>query len=320
MNLRNTLFSLFLLISLGSPALAAGPITLRPAVEVRAGTVKLSDVFEGVPVDKDQEIANAPAPGKSVVYGVKVLSRLSEHFLLGWMPESLSDRCVLTRASTKLTPEMIGAKIVERIRANDSLASADMGVVFDGRFAGLALPIEQDPVFDLNAFEYNPQTRRFRAELVAGIGTAQPVRQRVSGRVSVRREIPVISRRIQAGATLSEGDLAWQTIPQEKLPEDAVTDLAEIVGREVRRDQNEGDVLRARDLIPPRLVMRGSLVTMKVESPLLQITAQGRALQDGAKGDVVRVTNLQSNRTIEGTVESSGVVRVGTTRKVALAK
>ena len=72
-------------------------------------------------------------------------------------------------------------------------------------------------------------------------------------------------------------------------------------------------------LFAPRLVTRGSIVTMKIETPSLTVTAQGRALQDGKLGDTVRVTNTQSNRMIEGTVESDGTVKVATVRKVALA-
>ena len=78
--------------------------------------------------------------------------------------------------------------------------------------------------------------------------------------------------------------------------------------------------MRARDVSAPRLVTRGSLVTIKVETPYMMVTAQGRALQDGAMGDTVRVTNTQSNRTIEGIVASAGVVRIQTAQKMAAAE
>ena len=77
--------------------------------------------------------------------------------------------------------------------------------------------------------------------------------------------------------------------------------------------------VRERDVIPPRLVVRGTLVTMKIETPFMTVTAQGRALQDGKLGDVVRVINTQSNRTIEGTVEAAGVVRMPTAQKLLAA-
>jgi flagella basal body P-ring formation protein FlgA len=38
------------------------------------------------------------------------------------------------------------------------------------------------------------------------------------------------------------------------------------------------------------------------------LTAKGRALQSGAKGDIVRVTNAASSRTINATVFEDGQV------------
>ncbi|HBM90920.1 MAG TPA: hypothetical protein DD400_03465, partial [Rhodospirillaceae bacterium] len=62
------------------------------------------------------------------------------------------------------------------------------------------------------------------------------------------------------------------------------------------------------------------LVTLKIETPYLLVTTQGRALQDAALGEVVRVTNTQSDRVIEGVVIRSGVVRVGMLRKMAFVQ
>jgi flagella basal body P-ring formation protein FlgA len=42
----------------------------------------------------------------------------------------------------------------------------------------------------------------------------------------------------------------------------------------------------------------------------MRLTAQGRALQDGAKGEVVRVVNTKSNTTVSGVVVADGKVTV----------
>ena len=57
------------------------------------------------------------------------------------------------------------------------------------------------------------------------------------------------------------------------------------------------------------LSLRGSLVTMKIETPFMTVTAQGKAQQDGAEGEIVRVINTQSNRVVEGTVTGPGMYR-----------
>jgi len=99
-----------------------------------------------------------------------------------------------------------------------------------------------------------------------------------------------------------------------------VTSADQLIGRELRHAISDGDVIHTNDVMPARLVARGSLVTLKIDTPYMQLTAQGRALQDGAEGDVVRVTNTQSSRMIEGIVTGPAEVTVRNGQKLALAQ
>ncbi|HMA14754.1 MAG: flagella basal body P-ring formation protein FlgA [Bacteroidota bacterium] len=49
----------------------------------------------------------------------------------------------------------------------------------------------------------------------------------------------------------------------------------------------------------------------------MQLTAQGRALENGAEGDVVRVMNTSSNTVVSAVVIDSGVVEVVPARTTA---
>jgi flagellar basal body P-ring formation protein FlgA len=51
-------------------------------------------------------------------------------------------------------------------------------------------------------------------------------------------------------------------------------------------------------------------VMLTVKSGGLTITAQGRALSDGRRGDIVRVVATPTNRTLDGAVEGPGAVRI----------
>jgi flagellar basal body P-ring formation protein FlgA len=73
---------------------------------------------------------------------------------------------------------------------------------------------------------------------------------------------------------------------------------------------NAGTVLRNRDIRGARLVTKGALITIAVETPIMTITAQGRAMADGAMGETIQVINTQSNRTVDAVVVASGKVSV----------
>ena len=58
------------------------------------------------------------------------------------------------------------------------------------------------------------------------------------------------------------------------------------------------------------LVKRGEAVTLVVQDGPLRITAPGRALSSGAAGEQVRVVTSDNHRTLHGTVDGPGRVRV----------
>ncbi|NTU76422.1 MAG: flagellar basal body P-ring formation protein FlgA [Alphaproteobacteria bacterium] len=306
---------LAVLLAAGGAARAEDAVTLRATAQVDRPEVRLSDVFTGVPAVADRAIATAPAPGKSIVYDVRVLVRLADQYRLDWKPQSLADRAELTRASTLITLEMIRDEVLKKLAEQNIKGKVE--VQFDKRNLEVHLPSDRAPEFALNGFAYEAQTHRFNAELNAPTGAA-PVA--LTGRVIVKRDVPVLTKRLPAGTTLGEADLEMITLPEDRLNAGVITDAAQLIGHELRHEAAEGQPLQKRDVTPPRLITRGSLITMRIQTPYMVITAQGRALQDGRAGEVVRVTNTQSNRTVEGTVTATGVVTVSTAQKMALAE
>jgi flagella basal body P-ring formation protein FlgA len=57
-------------------------------------------------------------------------------------------------------------------------------------------------------------------------------------------------------------------------------------------------------------IRRGDTVVMVYVAPGLQLTTRGKALSDAAIGQTVRLTNVQSNKTVEAVVTGAGTVAV----------
>ncbi len=66
----------------------------------------------------------------------------------------------------------------------------------------------------------------------------------------------------------------------------------------------------------PVVVAKGSLVTIVLKTPTMILTAQGRAVEDGGRGDVIRVMNTRSKKIVEGVVSRPGTVSVEPTLTV----
>ena len=82
------------------------------------------------------------------------------------------------------------------------------------------------------------------------------------------------------------------------------------VGMQARRQLRAGQALRTADLAKPDLVQRDQNVTLIYETAGLYLTVRGKALESGTEGDAVNVMNLQSKRTVSGTVIGRGQVAI----------
>jgi flagella basal body P-ring formation protein FlgA len=64
------------------------------------------------------------------------------------------------------------------------------------------------------------------------------------------------------------------------------------------------------DIRSPLIVSKNSVVTMVLQTPKMQLTSKGRAMEDASMGDVVRIMNTQSKTVIEATVIGANTVQV----------
>jgi len=303
------------------PCAAQTTIVARHHAMVEGAEIRLSDVFEGIRPEDDAILAVAPVYGRSVTYDSGVLTRLAQKHRLAWRPASGAEKAVLTRSCARVTSDVLARAVLEKAMAAAPDLVAEEGrveVVFEGRAPELVLPPHRGAAFSLADFSYDAATRRFRAR-AGGEEAGEGGQIFLAGVLRVNRSVPVLARSLEKGSVIGRNDLKQAIVAENRLGSDIIVREEDLLGKELRHDHGEGNYVRTADVAPPRLVMRGHVVMLKIETPLMLITAQGRAMEDGARGDVVRVKNIQSNRVVEGEVVADGVVVVGgNAQKVAL--
>jgi flagella basal body P-ring formation protein FlgA len=99
-------------------------------------------------------------------------------------------------------------------------------------------------------------------------------------------------------------------MPREKVVRNAILDPDRLVGQTPRRLIGANTPLRPSDVQAPIVIAKGTLVTVMLQTDRMMITARGRAMEDAAAGEVVRVLNTQSRTVIEGIAANSGTVLV----------
>ncbi len=301
------LYGAVIILVLAAMPVQAGVVTTVPQVKVDRGAIRLSDIFQGVNSAQDIEIAVAPAPGRSVTYDYSVLGKVAQRYSLDWQAGSLADKTVISRAAHKIDTQMIKEALATQLKNRG--VSGDIDIALDNRALEINLPTDVKAEFNLSDFTYDPANQRFRAELLAAVDTPAFQQVTVTGRAVAAVTVPVLSRVLPQGTIISKADLDWIKMPADRA-NDYLRAPESIMGMELRRQMPEQSPLRAQDVVAARVIKRGALVMMKIMHPAMVLTAQGRALQDGAVGEVIRVSNTQSNRTIEARIVAAGEVQI----------
>lgn len=91
----------------------------------------------------------------------------------------------------------------------------------------------------------------------------------------------------------------------------AVSDPVSVIDMELVRDLRAGETVRASDLRPALMVRKGDLVTLTTAPASgLVIRAKVEALQDGRRGESIKIKNRESGRIMSGIVNGINSVEV----------
>jgi flagella basal body P-ring formation protein FlgA len=237
------------------------------------------------------------------------LRHIAEAYGLNWRPVSKLQRVEVTRASQHITPERIESAVQEAVAAV-APSSADLRISLDHEIAGFYLPMDVVASLDIRDLDYDPVGRRFTATLVAPAKGQTLISRPVAGSVVELARIPVPRRLISAGEIVGTQDMEWILIEADRLSAFHLTDIAQVIGQVAQRPLKAGQPMRTTDVAQTPLIKKNSVVRLIVTSGPMTLSARGRALEDGAFGQAVRVINVDSNRQVSGVVQDAGTVAV----------
>jgi len=294
---------LFCCVVLGITSLSALSVTLKENHDVQAEFLMLSDFFNELPQERDQEILEAPACGEVKHYPHAWVRRLAQNFGLYWNPTHYKG---ITLARQKITSKRfhVQSAIKEYLTQNYAdKFSENTEVIIDMMGVNQKISGETNP--KLINFSWI-DNQRFVVTFDAAEGETK-----IRGRLSMAVYVPVLNKAIRPGDIIQKEDIEYSAFPQDRVTAQVIQNEQDLIGKTVRRSMiQSGNVLNVQDIVNPVIVKRGDLVTMRVESPGIVITARGKAQGNAAAGQVVQVLNLESKRLIEGVVKDSQIVIV----------
>jgi len=281
----------------------------RVSVSLTSNVVTVGDVFEGVTHDADHVLAPAPAYGTTMTLTAYDLKRISDAFNLGWFPQTNTEEVVLRRDAHEVDHYAIEAALQK------SLAEQMNGQKFELQLndPALAFHLPETSATDLDVSNMKVDLTKgeFHALVTAPKGASRPlVKQDVAGKVFAVVDVPVVRNMLHNGDVIGMADIDYTTIRTADLASNVITDAKKLVGMSPRRSISPSKPITVVDVMLPVIIKKGDLVTMVLKSPTMTLTTQGKALENAADGDSLRVINISSNQALDAVVTGPKTVSV----------
>ncbi|HSB95646.1 MAG TPA: flagellar basal body P-ring formation chaperone FlgA [Spongiibacteraceae bacterium] len=128
--------------------------------------------------------------------------------------------------------------------------------------------------------------------------------------LKIYRPVVVAVKPLTQGATIAADDVRLSEANISQIAGQYISDLDEVIGKDVKRGIASGSPVLGQQLVPPMLVRRGEAVVISAASNVVGVKVSGIALTDGRLGEQIRFKNLSSNRIVQAKIVASGQAEV----------
>ncbi len=119
----------------------------------------------------------------------------------------------------------------------------------------------------------------------------------VSVKYSSIRKIVIASREIPVGHKITEEDI--KTVEMSNVRDDLIENIDQVVGKIAKKRIQEGTPIKKYYLKPDFVVKKNDRVKVIYDSGVIRVELSGIALENGEKGQVIKVKNLSSGKKIK---------------------
>ncbi|MGE4133416.1 MAG: flagellar basal body P-ring formation chaperone FlgA [Bdellovibrionales bacterium] len=134
-----------------------------------------------------------------------------------------------------------------------------------------------------------------------------PVQAWVSGRLKIKRNVPVLTRSLAMGERIQTPDFKWE-YRDTSYNLDGIPAENAILGMKVKRAMRAREVVWASLLEREKAIRRGELVQLKSSEQNWEVSVSAIAQQDAVVGDVITLKNPKTNASMMGQVVADGEV------------
>ena len=113
---------------------------------------------------------------------------------------------------------------------------------------------------------------------------------------------------------ISTSKLIWKYLSSSNLLENAdiidIEDEEKMIGLAAKRFIPAKSPLTENQLQRPKLIKKGSIVNISLVNAYMRLRTQGKSLEDGSLGDMIRIKNIKTKKIILAKVTGAETARI----------
>jgi flagella basal body P-ring formation protein FlgA len=255
---------------------------------------------------KKVEIAQSPKAGETrVIDGTQILERLRDQGVrLSSIRYTLPRQVTVTRAYREVKVDELQRALTAFLMKSDRQLDVKH-IVMD---KPVRIPTDSFGLEVVSLQTTQPGHIGVDFKSIAG---SDEVRFQLKAIADEWRMMPIATRPLTRGSTVSASDVQLQRINGTSIGRDSIENIGDIVGRSLTKDLGQGEMFKAGVVVVPPVVTAGSQVTIVFKFGRLEATASGVALENGGMNQEIRVRNERSKKIILAKVTDEGLVSAG---------
>ncbi|MBF0225740.1 MAG: flagellar basal body P-ring formation protein FlgA [Desulfobacterales bacterium] len=132
----------------------------------------------------------------------------------------------------------------------------------------------------------------------------------LSAKVGIYKDVACALRSISRDTILTEDDVCLEKKDISRMPDNVVTSLSDIIGKQVNQNVSSKSYLRSNMIEEPPIVLKGSKVSLVAKKGLVKVVTYGVAASDGRLGEEIEIENLSSKKVVIGRVKDKSTIEV----------
>ena len=218
-------------------------VSIQEKVLIDSPILKLGNIFNGLPENiANKKIGNSPEPGQKKIIRLQLIKRLVKNFEIDWNPNPIIDSIVVSRASREVTANELKDEIIYALNKNG--IHQDYEIQIRSKDFISYVPIKSEYEVEIINLNYNEKTERFFANIKIKGKDFSPVITNLKGFARSVIYIPVLKNRVIKGQTLNKIDFEFIKVAKNRINENFLINIDEMIGMEASRNLRKGSPLK----------------------------------------------------------------------------